>query len=170
MSSKLAVRISLTTWAAIVKCIIQRYPKIFSWLRKANCRVTYNKRIRERYIIRNPGCIYDQSVLPSCRHLVQFVVGQPRSTVMHGTLAWTEWVNQAVVAGQISATKMESSANEWWRTDRVAVDNIREGCSVQDKKNRAQNRSLWDSIEDGRWGRATVVDSNNNNNNNNNEL
>ena len=32
--------------------------------------------------------------------------------------------------------------------DGVVADNIREGCGIQTKEGRCQNRSLWDSIAD----------------------
>ena len=41
--------------------------------------------------------------------------------------------------------------------DRVAVDNIRERCGIENEENRSQDGSLWDSAADGHWGRATVV-------------
>ena len=33
--------------------------------------------------------------------------------------------------------------------DGVVVDNIRERCGIQNKENRTQNRSLWDSTSGG---------------------
>ena len=41
--------------------------------------------------------------------------------------------------------------------DRVAVNNIRERCGIQNEENRSHYRSQWDSAADGHWGRATVV-------------
>ena len=41
--------------------------------------------------------------------------------------------------------------------DGVVVDNIRERCGIQNKENRTQNRSLWDSTVDGHWPGAELV-------------
>ena len=38
--------------------------------------------------------------------------------------------------------------------DRVAVDNIRERCGIQNEENRSRDRSLWDSAADGHCGRV----------------
>ena len=58
--------------------------------------------------------------------------------------------------GHIVATESHQQKNG---EGRVVVDNIREGCSLQNKEKRSQNRSLWDFTADGHWGRATVFDS-----------
>ena len=39
----------------------------------------------------------------------------------------------------------------------VAVDNIWQGCGIENNENRSQNR--WDSTAEGNWGRATIFHS-----------
>ena len=83
--------------------------------------------------VRNPGCRYDQcSVLSSFSLSLLWVI--------HG-LTWRYWcalasserVHQTAVTGQISAT--ESSAKQKNGDEqRVTVDNIREGCGIQNKE------------------------------------
>ena len=41
--------------------------------------------------------------------------------------------------------------------NRVAFHNIREGCSMQNKKSRSQDKSFWDSAADGHRDKASVV-------------
>ena len=131
---------------------IKRYPKVFDWLREADCQVSNSKRVRKRYRVWNLWCRYDQ-----CFHLVikfHFVVGHPRLNVMdallHGLNEFINllWRGRFLQLSVISKRMMK---------DRVVVHNIREGCSTQNEKNRSRDRSLWDSAADGHWGRATVV-------------
>ena len=78
--------------------------------------------------------------------LSQFVVGHPWFYVMTAVLLF--WRGRFLQLSVISKRMMK---------DRVAVNNIRERCGIQNEENRSLDRSLWDSTADGHWGRATVV-------------
>ena len=92
------------------------------------------------------------SVHLSCRRFISVFVHHPQLNVLDACLCGLDEFSKLLWRGRCLQLKIVSKRMV---KDGVVADNIREGCGIQTKEGRSQNRSLWDSIADGHWGRAS---------------
>ena len=127
------------------------HPKIFGWLRQADCRISNNKSQKEVHSLKS--LVQMISASASC-HLVSVCCGSSTTKVMDSLLHGLNNFINLLGRGRFLQLSVISKRMV---QDTVAVYSIRDRCSTHNKKNRSQGRSLWDPTADEHCGRATVV-------------
>ena len=138
-SSKLAVWIRWATCAYIVKCRSNVTPRFLADWEKGAAKFPT---IREsgggggggdvKFKILGADMI-SAAILSSFSFSLLLVIHNLKSW-LHSCMDWVGWVHQAVAVGHIAATESHQQKNG---EGQVVVDNIREGCSLQNKENRS---------------------------------